>query len=376
MASSPSGAAVAVWEQDSAAGVRIVASVRSAGGVWGAQHPISALREHSVYSQQVAMDRRGGAVAVWQDAGRIQVARHPAGGTWSAARPLSVGSRANFPEVAMSPRGATVVVWQKHLGRHDVIQVVRRPDGGRWSAVRTLPGSFGDAGWPQVAVDARGRATVVWERDWADGGRSAVFVARRSPRGVWSTPRQLSPTGHPGVGPLVAMNRRGDAVVTWMGRRSGIPGVQGVVRHPGGAWSKVGSVSRAVPAASLGGVALDASGTVAVAWTRWDGSAQRVRATTKPADGRWGSGTTVSPAGVDVSWSHVAVGGGVTTVTWESSVIQGVQRTSGVWGPVIPLSGGVDGSAHQLTMDSAGQAVVVWKQFDGTVDRVMVTSLG
>jgi len=377
VASSPTGLAVAVWEQDSALGSRIVASVRSADGVWGAQHRLSALRDFSVYGQQVAMDRRGDAVAVWQDAGRIHVSRHPVGGTWTAARPLSaLGHGANFPAVAMSPRGATVVVWQKRIAGHDRVQVVRRPDAGRWSAVRTLPGSLGDASRPQVAVDARARATVAWERDWADGGRSAVLVVRQSAQGVTTSPRQLSPAGHPGVGPLVAMNRRGDAVVTWMGRRAGIPAVQGVVRPSGGSWSRVATVSHAVRASSLGGVALDPAGTATVAWTRWDSGSYRVRVTTKPADGRWGSGTTVSPAEVSVTWVHLAVGGGTTTVTWENAAIEGVQRTSGGWGPVLPLSGGAGGSAHQVAVDAAGHTVVVWKQFDETVDRVMVTSSG
>ena len=82
----------------------------------------------------------------------------------------------------MSPQGATVVVWERVLALHERIQVVRRPDGGQWSSVRTLSGTFGDAHYPDVAVDSHGRTTVVWERDWADGGRSAAFVVLQRSR--------------------------------------------------------------------------------------------------------------------------------------------------------------------------------------------------
>ncbi len=89
MASSPNGAAVVVWEQDTVSGQRIVAAVRSTGGTWGAPHALSPLRDFGAYDQQVAMDARGDVVAVWLDQGRIMVSRRPAGGPWSSATRVS-----------------------------------------------------------------------------------------------------------------------------------------------------------------------------------------------------------------------------------------------------------------------------------------------
>jgi hypothetical protein len=376
VASSPSGAAVAVWEEDGATTSRIVAAVRSPGGVWGAEQPLSASSTFGIYGQQVAMDGRGDAVAVWQDGGHIQVARHPANGTWTTARTLSTGDAATFPEVAMTRFGTTVVVWQKRIARHDRIQVVRRPDGGAWSKVRTLSGAFGDAGGPQVAVDAHGAATVVWERLWADGQNSAAVVSRGK-HGVWTRPRVLSPRGRPGVGPHVTMNAGGDTVVAWTGRQSGSRAIQAVVRRAGGTWSGVSNVSRATRVVLLGDVAVDATGHATLAWHRWEGGLERVFVTSGRMNGHWGLAVPVSPLGEDATWAHVSVGAGTTTVTWETSVIEGVQRTPGnAWGPVIALSNGLDASSQQLAMDTGGHAVVVWKQFDGTHDRVMVSSLG
>jgi hypothetical protein len=43
---------------------------------------------------------------------------------------------------------------------------------------------------------------------------------------------------------------------------------------------------------------------------------------------------------------------------------------------VVPLSNDVEASSQQLAADAAGHVVVVWKQYDGAHDRVMVSSQG
>jgi hypothetical protein len=93
-------------------------------------------------------------------------------------------------------------------------------------------------------------------------------------------------------------------------------------------------------------------------------------------DGHGGLAVPVPPLGEDATWAHVSVGAGTTTVTWETSVIEGVQRTQGTRGSGVALSNGLDASSQQPARDAGGHAVVVWRQFDGTHDRVMVSSVG
>jgi len=368
------GSAVVVWEQVGLRGERIVAARRSADGRWSGVQPISATSAHAVFGQQVAI-AAGTAVVVWQWEGRIQVALQPAGGAWTTPRTLShPGGRAAFPQVAMSPAGAVFVTWQQRLRGHDRAVVVRRPVGGPWLSPRTLSGSFGDAAWPQVAVDARGDATVVWERDWADGGRSAALVVRRSAGGRWTTPMELSLAGQPGGGPLVAMDPGGDTLVAWMGRQAGHGAVQAVVRPAHRTWGDVALVSPGTRASALGDVALAASGSAVVVWHRWDDSTIRVAAAVRPAGGRWLTPTTLSAPGADAWYPHVVVGGGLTTVTWESTTIEGARLAGGTWGNVLDLSDGASGEVQQVASNAVGEVVVVWKHFDGTHDRVMVTA--
>ncbi|MFZ2014235.1 MAG: hypothetical protein WAV00_10470 [Nocardioides sp.] len=289
------------------------------------------------------MDARGDAVAVWLDGGRTMALHRPAGGTWSSAIRLSApGGGIHFPQVAISPHGTTFVVWERVMGVHERIQIVRRPVAGAWSTVRTLSGTFGDANYPQVAV-AQGAATVAWERDWADGGRSAIFVVRRSASGQWSSPRQVSPEGHPGNSPSVAMNARGDTVVAWEGRQSGIPTVQAVEpRRSRGA----GGTGRTTGSWRPGG-RQQAPG----------GRRSRCRPRVRTRRGLTSPSRPASPPSPGKGRPSRECGG-----------------RSAAPGAVIPLSHGAAGSSHQLAVYAGGHTVVAWKHFDGSHDRVLVTS--
>jgi hypothetical protein len=93
-------------------------------------------------------------------------------------------------------------------------------------------------------------------------------------------------------------------------------------------------------------------------------------------DGHGGLAVPVPPLGEDATWAHVSVGAGTTTVTWETSVIEGVSGRKARVGPVIALSNGLDASSQQPARDTGGHVVVGWRQFDGTHGRVMVSSVG
>jgi hypothetical protein len=104
----PQGDAVAVWRRSSGTGDRVQSATRPAGGAWQAPVDLSAPGAIG-FDPQVAVDRQGGAVAVWQrydDADNliVQGATRPAGGAWQAPVDLSAGSNAADPQVAVDPR--------------------------------------------------------------------------------------------------------------------------------------------------------------------------------------------------------------------------------------------------------------------------------
>jgi hypothetical protein len=369
IATSPDGIAVIVWQRNTSAGEQIVASLRRHDGTWRAEHPLSAVGS-LIYSQQVDMDNKGGAVAVWESRGRIQVARHPAGGTWHDARTLS-RHHAHFPDVVTNGRGDITVVWQKQIDGHDRTQVVRRPVDGSWTNPRTISKSRGDVIRPTVAMDNRGDATVVWERMWADGGRSAVFVARRPAHGSWSSQLRLSP-GTSASGPLVAMDRKRRTLVAWTAPHDGQPHVKVTLRASGD-WRPIEDLSYPGAGASLAELAMDNAGNAMIAGVSSIGGDTRAVAWQRHVWGSWHPPKLLSPAGTDVRNVQAAMASASLFVVWETDVeVQG--RQPGAGSGVVSLSAGVEGFDADVATDGTGQVVAAWKWFDASKDRVIVTS--
>ena len=122
------------------------------------------------------------------------------------------------------------------------VQVSTRSGRDPWDRAHTLPvdrpAQLVDS--PQVAIDAAGNATMVWQRQWStiDGMHSATFVAFHADGGEWSTP--MRPGTGDVVGPVsVSAGDAGDVVVVW-----GDYSTPHVLRHyvrrrsPAGVWTK------------------------------------------------------------------------------------------------------------------------------------------
>lgn len=370
------GNAVVVWQTNTAGGEQIVASVQAGyAGPWSAPHPVSPVGP-AVYGQRVAMDGNGGAVVVWESSGRIQVSRRPAGGTWQDPRTLS-GRHAHFPAVAANKRGDVTIVWQRHIDDHDRLQAAHRPMDGHWSKVRTLTGGFGQVVHPQVAMDRRGAATVVWERMWADGGRSAVFVTRRRAGGGWTDARRLSAKKAPASGPLVAMDRRGDAIAAWTGELDGSAHIFISWRRRGEPWPHEHAIGG--NGFHLGDLDTDHLGDAMVVGL----------GRTKSGDSRIAS-LFGHRARVDSSWdwltnldldgahrrAAVGLARGYATFVAETSEGVNVRELSQDWrpGPVRSLSEGAEGFDVDVAMDGLVAATVCWMWLDTAHDRVVVTS--
>ena len=100
------------------------------------------------------------------------------------------------------------------------VLAARRSPSGHWGPAKALTGTFSwegkraYAGYPDVAVDDKGRATVVWTQSTSKGVR--VKTASTSKRG-WSAPRYLSVAGDSTGFPDIEVSANGYAVVHWAG---------------------------------------------------------------------------------------------------------------------------------------------------------------
>lgn len=314
VAASARGDAVVVWGDNQAGTVR--ASFRARGGGWGRARTVSAAGT-SASQPAVAIDRRGNPVVAWvvaTDGGdRVRVAsRRRSSGRWRTGATLRGGTDCLLPRVASNGRGQGAIVWtcRTSSGRNRLYAATGRVGGKRW-AVRRL-GAESDGGhpattWtvprPDVAVDARGSATVVWT---ARAGHEIVSRLHRHGAVHWSRVRHVS-RGQPGLHPSLAATPKGGVVAAWTGVAGQLAVVMAALRTGHRAW-------RAPVALSAPGadniepkVAADAAGRAVAVWDRavfeedppgaTSSSGWVVQAASMTARGRWHAPVDLSKGG-------------------------------------------------------------------------------
>jgi len=374
LAEAPGGAAIAEWP-----GALIV---RRAGGSW------QPLPEPSPEAPgpSLAVGPGASAVAAWSSAREVETAFLQIGhGGWSRTQAVA-DPRAEALDAAVDAHGNAALVWLDRVPgepHEAVVRVCRHRAGANgWQAPVTLAGgpasparryvSF--AGAPRLAFDGRGRLTVLWEETRRPAGKRGEWLIRSatsSAQGRWSAAASLARSSSRILyGPALAVDRRGDALATWIAGgagavmeastwaarmpgwrapvrvlrsengfeqtpsdtrvsiaddgqtlvaasvfggsgRAGIP-VQAVLGSAvTGRWQKPVSVGVGTEATLAG----DAQGDAILAWVEAKGgpaagppAEQLVAVARKPAHGRWGHVERLSPSGVRDFKPVVALG--------------------------------------------------------------------
>lgn len=334
----------------------------------------------------VAVDPGGAAVAVWQNGGMSSTGRpsppsiyasfeRSQGAPWSRPRRISAaGAFAATPAVAIDRRGAAVAVWEGQRGRWRVIEASTLDVGhGAWSAPAVLARSAQYLVDPQVAISPRGEAVVVWERYVSgspltgEGVRYRIGAAVRPARGRWlkaadlGSEEQPPPQGSANVeapGPHVAVDGAGDAVVVWQG---------GSVRHvftTAAVWNARRRVWRGPAAVSrewalLPQVAVDARGDVTVVWRGVGGHLDAVEGQLPFV--HWSRPQTVShqtayyPTVVMDRFGDALAGWGGVHV--QAALRRGLR---GRWQAPVDVGPGRSGPV-ELAFDRLGGALAVWQ---------------
>ena len=173
----------------------------------------------------------GGAVAIWEtydiaffDTNIVLEAsrRQNWDGSWGHIADLSAtltsletsptGSHA--ATIAIDPRGNAVVVGRRldNDTNFTVGALTSSADTDTWSASEIVSAAGIQAGYPSVAVDGSGFATLVW----ASGYPNSVLMATAqvSPN-AWTAPLRISQPGVSTGYPAIGTNRAGVAVTTW-----------------------------------------------------------------------------------------------------------------------------------------------------------------
>ncbi len=308
------GDAIAVWQASDGAHQTVQTATRLAtNGRWSAPRELSAPGGDSL-APQVAVDASGNALAIWTRSAppvwTVQVAYRPARGSWQPAVTIAkTGTAVASPQVAFDPQGNALALWAELAGTNWEITTAFRAAGGGWS----LPQGLAEAGENpsvevEVGVDGRGDATVVWEG--VDGTHPVIQTSSSTAtQQIWSDIEDLSVVDGQSVSPQLAVDARGDAAVVWTHADGGTWTVQVALRRGGGAWGKPRNLTPPGRKAVAPDVALDARGDALAVWTESLGGHTIVRSSFRPAaTGRWSPARSLSQAGGDALTPTVAVG--------------------------------------------------------------------
>jgi hypothetical protein len=245
------GNAMAVWQQPDPAGmgskISIWARHYSASSGWGTAGRIEADDVQNGSDPRVAMDANGNAIAVWEIRdnnganSNIVANRYVAGTGTGAGAGAGAGSGWGIPlpielpdqnpsnyQIAVNASGNATVVWQQ-FDQTDGFYNIRAnhfvagtgADTG-WGTAQLLEtqAADGDARYPHVVLAASGHATAVWLQLVGSDDMYYMLASRYSPNAGWSTPSPISPPDALGL-PQLALDAAGNAIAIWFGSGGG-----------------------------------------------------------------------------------------------------------------------------------------------------------
>ena len=389
LAVDPSGDAVAVWERVDADGNRIVQAAARDGWTFGGRVDLS-LPGRNADAPAVGIDQAGGAVVVWQRFSEfghwvVQGATRRADGTIASLGNLSdTSSDDEAPQVAVDPAGDAVAVWEQDDHQRNIVSIqgaARSAGGGLVSLGElSVPGQSGvqDDESPQVALDRAGDAFAVWEH--FDGTNFVVQAAvRPSGAPTFGVPVDVSlpqSTAHEdAVGPQVAVDSAGDAIVVWA-LGGGIDGqhwaVQAAARAAGA--TRFGAPQELSVAGQNQDpqVAVDQAGDAIAVWQRFDAANAFVDAASLTAGASAWSAVELAGAANPSSPQVALDAGGDAVAVWNDTnrvnqtVGTAYRPAGGSFGPPGSLSRpGANATDPHVALDQAGHSYAVWVGSDG-----------
>lgn len=377
VAVAPGGDAVAVWAQDDSGTDNIWANRFSAAAGWSGAVLIENTGGGNAFSPVVAVDDSGNAVAAWRQwdgtRSNIRAGVYLAGSGWQTDEALETSDGdAVAVSVGMDGSGNAMVVWTQYDGTRWNVWANRYVSGQGWSGPTEIDGTGNDAQVPALAINASGEAAVIWRQ--AGGSLQNVAANRFVPGTGWSGAQLLETDDvNSAVNPEVAIDAGGIITTVWA-QDDGAGGNLRANRYePGTGWSGAVSVGSTGGTAQNPEVAMDANGRAWVVWEQsgagdWDIWTNRY-------DAGWQTAELleINNAGAAREPRLVASPDGYVTAVWrqwdsQRNNIWTNQYVPGLgWGYAQVVEDG-DGDAYWARVggDDAGNAMAVWRQFDGS----------
>jgi hypothetical protein len=325
----------------------------------------------------VAANAKGRALVAWHFSERFSDSVHVAErfggiGGWHPSHQLSAPfANAHFPRVAIDDAGNAVVVWTLTRSEFDeVVQAsIRLGPRGAWSPPEQISptGQWSELG--EIGFDNQGNLTAVWANITLHVVQSAVYSTTSQ---TWSETQTIS-TGEMRSGPRLAVAPSGRAVVAWSTDAGNGNVILRAAIRPSrtGAWLPQRDLSAPTGYAAVDDIAVDPSGQTIVVWDRFLATTDYLEAATLPAGSSdWSlpdrlnaPGTNGHNGNVVIDRQGNAVAAWIRDISLEHvGVDVAVRPFGGSWSPAEPIAEHTEGPS--LTLDSAGDAIVFYAQWD------------
>ncbi|HST56234.1 MAG TPA: hypothetical protein VLJ42_10145 [Solirubrobacteraceae bacterium] len=324
VAANAHGDAVAVWSEDAGGDTEVVASTRDADGSFSAPKVLSIPGDFA-YTPTAVIDAAGDATVVWGEAlgsggvDSVEVADHPAGGSWGDAQTVAAG---NPDGLAADPAGDELLTWTDGPLVATNLRVQYRHHGQPFALGTTPPavetGTYGSALLP--ALDSTGAGVIAWTHDTVVNPpniESHIEVARVSREGAVGAPLSLTASHASAFAPALALADSGLATVVYAygDTSSGPRAFHAKTLAPDGTVGADQALSNA--GAGIAELAVDSSGDVTAAWTRNVSGAMLLEQATALTTQAFSQPPTVLDTDAANSGPAVAVApNGQTLITW------------------------------------------------------------
>jgi hypothetical protein len=386
------GNAIAVWHQSDGTYPSIYANIYSTEtGAWGTAELIETGDAGNAFSPQIAMDGDGNAIAVWwqHDGTYFSIYANTYSsdsGTWGTAEEIESdnGAAVYPPQIAMDDAGNAIAVWFQNDGTHFSIYAnTYSADSGAWGTAELIESSdSGAATDPQIAMNGAGNAIVVWSQD--DGTANSIYANIYSvDTGTWGT-AELLETDDAGDAeyPQIAMDGAGNGIAVWATIDAPVTpyNLWANTYTAGSGWGAAELIEADNGDALSPQIAFDGAGNGMVVWEQSDGTSTNIWVKTYTADSGWGTPSLLETDDADAYSAQIAFdGAGNAIAVWsqgngpaDSIYANTYSAESGTWDTPELLETGDAGEAlsPQIAVNSAGDAIAVWFQHDGTRDNI------
>ena len=276
------GNAIAVWMQSDGALSNIWANRFTPAGGWGAPAMIETDNAGSAFSPQIAIDASGNAMAVWSqsDGTRFNIWANrftPAGG-WGVATLIETDNAgtAQNPQIALDATGNAMAVWMQSDGTRFNIWANRFTAAGGWGSVVLIEADSGNAGSPQISIDAGGNAIAVWAQ--FDSTRSNIWSNRFTPAAGWGAPALIE-TDNAGAAfnPQIAFDGSGNGMAVWYQSDGARSNIWAARFTPAGGWGGPAMIETDNAGNALNSqIGFDGSGNALAVWQQSDGTRDNI----------------------------------------------------------------------------------------------------